>query len=540
MLITTGRPATIAPNAMVVSPHALASQAGVAVLQAGGHAVDAAIATSAALSVLYPHMTGIGGDAFWLIHDGHTGEISYLDAAGQAAASATIQWFEANGMDSVPLRGPLPATLTVPGAVDGWCSAHQRFGRLPLKQALNAACGYARDGFPVTARLASHIAACAKDAVFSPAAAQIFMPAGTPPNTATRLFNPDLANSLEAIGAGGREAFYDGEISRALARFAKTTGGFFDESDFAAQHSHWGAPISSRYRGISIYETPPPTQGFAVLEMLNLLEGFDVAEWPYLGADHVHHMVQAKQIAYHDRDLTLADPRYASVPVAQLIDPAYAQQRRRLMDPSQAIPWDQVPSFGTLQGDTVFVGVVDSDGNAVSLIHSLYGIFGSGVVADGTGIVLQNRSAYFSLDPEHPNKLEPGKRPAHTLIASMAKRDGQLWQVLGCMGADGQPQIHAQTYTGLIDFGLDIQQAVEAPRWLSGRFALGEPRDLLNIEGRFDAQALKELEKRGHVLNRWPNFEELAGHCHGITLDSVSGMRLGGADPRSDGAAIGY
>ncbi|MBT6275457.1 MAG: gamma-glutamyltransferase family protein [Chromatiales bacterium] len=444
MLITTGRPATIAPHAMVVSPHALASEAGVEILKAGGHAVDAAIATSAALSVLYPHMTGVGGDAFWLIHDGATGEVSYLNAAGEAAASASIDWFRANGHETVPLRGVLPATLTVPGAVDGWCMAHERFGRLPLGRALVAARDYARDGFPVTRRLAHRIAACAAEGVFNAAAAQIFMPDGALPVTGARLVNPDLAKTLQHLGEGGRSAFYEGAVGSALAHFSKTEGGFFDGSDLATQRSDWGEPLAGQYRGVTIYQTPPPTQGFTVLEMLNLLEPYDVGAWQHLGADHVHHLVQAKQIAYHDRDRALADPRYTEVPVEQLIDPAYAATRRPLMDSQRAIPWDQVPSFGSLQGDTVFTGVIDDAGNAVALIQSLYGFFGSGVVADGTGIVLQNRSAYFSLDPEHPNHLQAGKRPAHTLIASMAKRDERLWQVLGCMGADGQPQIHLQ------------------------------------------------------------------------------------------------
>jgi gamma-glutamyltranspeptidase len=540
MLINTGRPATIAPHGMVVSPHALASEAGVEVLKAGGHAVDAAIATSAALSVVYPHMTGVGGDAFWLIHDGATGKISYLNAAGQAASSANIEWFRTNGHDTVPLRGVLPATLTVPGAVDGWCAAHKSFGRLPLARALASAVDYAQNGFPVTRRLARHIAGCASEGAFNAAAARIFMPNGTPPTTGARLMNPDLAATLVQLGQGGRDAFYAESVGSALVRFAQSEGGFFDANDLHGQRSDWGEPLTGLYRGVTIFETPPPTQGFTVLEMLNLLEPYDVGAWQHLSADHVHHLVQAKQIAYHDRDRSLADPRFTQVPVKQLIDPAYAQRRRTLMDSQRAIPWNQVPSFGSLQGDTVFTGVVDDDGNAVALIQSLYGIFGSGVVADGTGVVLQNRSAYFSLDPDHPNHLQAGKRPAHTLIASMAKRDGRLWQVLGCMGADGQPQIHLQAYTNLIDFGLDIQEAVEAPRWLSGRFALGEPRDLLNIESRFGADALASLEYRGHQLNRWPALEELAGHCHGITLDHDSGMRFGGADPRSDGAAIGY
>ena len=259
-----------------------------------------------------------------------------------------------------------------------------------------------------------------------------------------------------------------------------------------------------------------------------------------MGADAVHLMVQAKQVAYHDREQFLADPRFVNVPMDRLISKAHADSRRGLIDPARALPWDKVPSQGSLKGDTVFIATVDAEGNAASLIHSLYGVFGSAVVAGNTGVLLQNRSAYFSLDPSHPNRLEPGKTPLHTLIASMAMRHGRLWSVLGCMGADGQPQIHLQTYLHLIDHGLDIQAALESPRWLSGRFALGEARDTLHIEARFPAATIDELVRRGHTVNRWGDWNELAGHAHGIVIDPDSGMRYGGSDPRSDGAAIGY
>jgi gamma-glutamyltranspeptidase/glutathione hydrolase len=539
MLIEAGRPATMAPRGMVVSPHALASGAGVEMLKAAGGAVDAAIATSAVLSVVYPHMTGVGGDAFWLIHDARTGRVRFLDAAGRAAARAAPGWFSERGLDEIPFRGVLPATLTVPGAVDGWCEAHAAHGRLPLARVLEPAVELARDGYPVTARLSSWIAATVAEGAFNREALQLFVPGGLVPGAGARLANPGLARIIEAVGADGRAAYYEGEVARSLAAFARTHDGFFTATDFRDQRSRWGEPLVGTYRGVTIHETPPPTQGFTVLEMLNLLETYDVGRWERLGADQVHFLVQAKQIAYHDRDRVLADPAFAEVPVERLISRAHAEARRSLIEPRRALPWDRVPSWGTLAGDTVYVGVVDAEGNAASLIHSLYGGFGSGVVAGGTGIVLQNRSAYFSLDPAHPNRLEAGKRPAHTLIASLAFRDGRLWQVLGCMGADGQPQIHLQAYVGLIDHGLDIQHVVEAPRWLSGRFALGEPRDLLNIEARFPEPTLRELERRGHTLNRWPAWNELAGHCHGITIDPVSGMRIGGADPRSDGAALG-
>lgn len=538
--IATGRPATLSLRGMVTSPHSLASAAGVEVLRAGGSAVDAAIAASAVLSVVYPHMTGLGGDAFWLIHDARQGSVRYLGAAGRAAAAATLEWFRSRGFDEIPLRGIIPATLTVPGAVDGWVAAHAASGRLPLARDLSAAIGHAREGFPVTARLARFAADTAEVLAASPETAAIFLPGGRPPRPGQPMRNPDLARTLETIAASGRAGFYEGEVAREMARHAQAHGGFFVEADFQGQRAEWGEPLAGTYRGVTIYQTPPPTQGFTVLEMLNLVEPFELGRMEYLGPDHVHLLVQAKMIAFHDRDRVLADPGFARVPVERLLSPAYADSRRALIDPARALPWDAVPTAGSLAGDTVYVAAVDADGNAASLIHSLYGVFGSGVVAGRTGVLLQNRSAYFSLDPAHPNRLEPGKRPLHTLIASLAFRDGRLWQVVGCMGADGQPQIHVQVYTALIDWGADIQEAVEAPRWLSGRFVLGDPRDLLNLEDRFPAATLPELERRGHRIHRWGAWSEVAGHAHGITIDPATGVRIGGADPRSDGAAIGH
>jgi gamma-glutamyltranspeptidase/glutathione hydrolase len=525
---------------MVASPHSLASAAGVGALRAGGSAVDAAIATGAALSVLYPHMTGVGGDAFWLIYDARGGRVRYLNGGGRAARSASIDWFRSRGMQEIPLRGFLPATLTVPGAVASWCAAHEEYGRLPLSRDLGAAIEYAREAYPVTGRLARWIEMCAGENALNAHALALFVPNGAAPRAGDKLANRGLALVLERIAADGHEGFYSGDTARSLASFSRAGGGFFDEADLGAQRATWGEPLSATYRGVEIYETPPPTQGFTVLEMLNLVEPYEIGKMDPLGPELAHLLVQAKQIAYHDRDRLLADPEFQPVPVERLISKPYAEERRRLMRADRALPWDLVPSFGTLAGDTVFVCAVDAEGNAAALIQSLYFTFGSGVVAGDTGIVLQNRSAYFSLDPAHPNRLEPGKRPMHTLIASIALKHGRLWQVLGCMGADGQPQIHLQSYVGLVDFGFDIQQVLEMPRWLSGRFSIGDPRDLLNIEGRFPEATVKELERRGHTVNRWPDFCELAGHAHGITIDPVSGMRAGGADPRSDGAAIGY
>ena len=540
MNITTGRPVTMAPSGMVACPHSLASQAGVDALRAGGSAVDAAIAASSALAVIYPHMTGVGGDAFWLIYDAAADKVRYLDGGGRATAGASPEWFRERDHEEIPFRGILPATLTTPGAVSSWVEAHRAYGRLPLARDLEAAIGYARDGFPVTERLAGWIAETTAELAAHPHAAAIFLPQGQAPAAGSRLRNPDLARTLVALAEGGHAGFYEGDVGREMARFSQAQGGFFDAADLKAQQARWGEPIRGTYRDVTIYETPAPTQGFTVLEMLNLLEPFELHQRPYLGADHAHLMVQAKQLAYFDRDRFLGDPAFGPVPIERMISRAHADERRALMDPARALPWDRIPSWGSLKGDTVFIAAVDAQGNAAALINSLYGVFGSGVVAGSTGVVLQNRSAYFSLDPAHPNCVAPGKTPLHTLIASLAFRDSKLWGVVGCMGADGQPQIHAQTYVSMIDYGRNIQEAVEAPRWLSGRFGLGEARDTLHIESRFAPETIAELERRGHPINRWGPFNERAGHAHGITIDPVSGLRMGGSDPRSDGAAIGY
>jgi len=540
MEITTGRPVTLAPRGLVTSPHALASSAGVEILRAGGSAVDAAIATSAVLAVVYPHMTGLGGDAFWLIHEGRSGNVKFLNGGGKAAGAASLTALREQGLSEIPLRGIIPATLTLPGAVASWTEAHRAHGRLPFAKVLEGAISYARDGFPLTARLASFIALIKGELARQAEAAALFMPGGAIPSAGARLTNPDLARTLQAIADAGWAGFYRGAVAEELAHFSREAGGYFRETDLAQQTASWGAPLVGRYRDVEIYNTPPPTQGFSVLEMLNLLEPYELHRKDLLGPDRVHLMVQAKQIAYHDRDGVLADPAFGEVPVERLISKAYAAKRGELIDIRSALRWDQVPSYGSLAGDTVYVAAVDSDGNAVSLIQSLYGAFGSCLVAGRTGIVLQNRSAYFSLDPDHPNRLEPGKIPLHTLIASIAKRDGRLWSVLGCMGADGQPQIQLQLYSAMIDHGLDIQEAIELPRFLSGRFGLGEARDTLHLEGRSPAGTLNALEQRGHIVNRWGAWNEMAGHAHGITLDPQSGILVGGSDPRSDGAAIGY
>lgn len=499
-----------------------------------------AIAAASVLAVVYPHMTGLGGDAFWLIHNGGSGEISYLSGGGKAAAGASPEALARRGHRAIPLQGIVPATLTVPGGVASWIAARDANGRLPLSRVLEAAIGYARHGFPVTARLAAFIDMMRDELRKYPETAAFLLPGGEVPLAGTKLVNPNLANTLQAIAERGWAGFYEGPVGAEMARFSLDQGGFFEPDDLARQDATWGKPLVGRYRDVTIFNTPPPTQGFTVLEMLNMVESFDPRRIDLLGPDRLHLLVQAKQIAYHDRDLLLADPAFADIPIQTLIARDYAERRRKLINPAMALRWDQVPSYGSLTGDTVYVAAVDRDGNAASLIQSLYGAFGSCVTAGDTGVILQNRSAYFSLDADHPNCLAPGKIPLHTLIASMAKRDGKLCTVLGCMGADGQPQIQLQLYTAMIDYGLDIQEALELPRFLSGRFGLGEARDTLYMENRFPAETMTALEQRGHVVHRWGAWNEQAGHAHGITIGPEGRVLSGGSDPRSDGAAIGY
>jgi gamma-glutamyltranspeptidase len=536
----TGRPVTLAPNSMVTSPHSLASAAGIDVLRAGGSAVDAALATSAALTTLYPHMTSLGGDAFWLIHDAKTGEVKYLNGGGRAVAAATLEEMQTRKLEAIPFRGIVPATITIPGALASWVEAHNAYGKLPMSRIVESAVGYARDGIPVTERLAGHISQNRELLSQVAETAAIFLPDGKTPKTGEKITNPNLARTLETFSTEGRDGFYGGTVAQEIVRFSQEHGGLISLEDLAAQRARWGDPISTEYRGVTVYNTPPPTQGMTVLEMLNILEPYDLANMPFLGPDHIHAMVEAKQLAFNDRDRLLADPEFEDVPLDQLLSKTYANERAALIDMNTAMPWDEVPSYGSLDGDTVYIATVDADGNAVSLIQSLYAAFGSGVVAGNTGVMLQNRGSYFSLDPSHPNRLMPGKIPMHTLIASMTKRDGKLWSVLGCQGADGQPQIQLQLHVDMIDFGLDIQQALETPRFLSGRIGLNEPRDQLHVEGRMPGETVTQLASRGHKMDVWPAWQNRAGHAHGIVIDGETGTRSGGSDPRSDGAAIGY
>jgi len=531
------RPVTMAPHGLVASPHYLASQAGVDILKKGGTAVDAAIATNATLNVVYPHMCGIGGDAFWLIYDASKKDLSFLNASGRSPYTATIDFFKKAGMDSIPLRGLLP--VTVPGVVDGWFEAHGRYGTLPMPSLLAPAIGYARSGYPITDKLSFKIREAFLELSQFPPSKNLFLPGGKVPRPGDVLTNPGLAESLTKIARHGRDEFYRGGIAREIVRFSRENGGLLSERDFSDTESTWGKPVSTAYRGYTVYETAPNSQGLTALMILNLLAQYDLFSFGYHSADHLHLLVEAKKVAFADRNRYISDPEMAGIPVQGLVSREYAAQRRSLIRMDRAAEAEAIGP-GNPGRDTVYLCVVDEAGNAVSLIQSLYFSFGSAVVAGETGIVLQNRGAYFSLDPDQVNCLQPHKRTFHTLMASMTFREGKPYMVFGTSGADGQPQTHVQVMTGVFDFGLDIQSAVEAPRWLSGRYLVNQPEGSLNLEGRFPPEVIEELKKRGHRVNVLENWSQIMGCAHGIILHLENGLRLGGSDPRSDGAAIGY
>jgi gamma-glutamyltranspeptidase len=529
------RPPAVGTRGMVASPHQLASAAGLRVLQLGGSAVDAAIALNSTLGVVYPHMTGIGGDSFWLIYDAKTRQVHGLNGSGRAAAQASLEFYRDRNYSQLPTRGPL-AAITVPGTVDAWCAAHERFGRLPLDKILQPAIEYAEQGYPVSVSqevwTRRNRELLGQDAF----AQACFMPDQQVPSRGTVLTNAGLGQSLRTIASSGRAGFYRGAIAAEISRYLTQHGGLLTAADFADHHSDWVEPISTTYRGYRVMEMPPNTQGFAVLQILNLLEGYDLQAIGHHTADYYHLMVEATKVAFADRDRWLSDPDFTQIPIQELISKAYADQRRPLIDMAKAQAYG--PGIGN--GDTTFCAVVDDQGNAVATIQSLYFDFGCGVVGGETGIVLQNRGSFFSLDPTQANSLAPGKRPFHTLIPALAFNPaGDLEWVLGTMGGEGQPQTQAALLTRVIDFGLDPQSAIDWPRWLQGR-TWGESTSRLSLEGRIPEFIQAELTRRGHPVNAVPDWAEQMGHAQMIHIHPRTGVLSGGADRRGDGTALGW
>jgi gamma-glutamyltranspeptidase/glutathione hydrolase len=527
---TQGRSLVVSRHGIVASEHPLASQAGAMVLAGGGNAMDAAIAANAVMGVVAPMTSGLGGDLFAIVYEAKSGKLYGLNASGWAPAGLTIEFLRDRGFTNMPQRGI--HSVTIPGVVAGWDALQTRFGRQPLARLLAPAIRLAEEGFPVTEIVAGYWRASEKLMSADPAAARTFLPGGHAPRFGEIFRNPDLAWSLRQVATGGRKAFYDGAVARKLLACSASHDGVWTATDLREFRPQWVEPISTTYRGWTVYEIPPQGQGIAALEMLNLLETLPLREWGTGSAPALHAMIEAKKLAYADLLRFVADPRFAQVPVAGLLSKGYARERARLIDPDHAadlVPPGTPPPGGS---DTTFLCAVDAAGNMVSLIQSNYGGFGSGLVAAGTGFGLQNRGGLFTLEAGHPNALAGRKRPLHTIIPGFMSR-GQVRIAFGIMGGWNQAQAHAQFVTDLVDFDLNPQAALEAPRFTKLTF---EGSDV-EIESRVPAEVRAALAARGHKLQVIEPFAQDVGGGQAVMRDFATGVNYGASDPRKDGAA---
>ena len=522
----SGRSPVLAMNGMVATSQPLASIAALRVLQDGGTAVDAAITAAAVLNVVEPMMTGIGGDVFAIVYMQKEGKPVALNSSGWGGSKGCMDFFSTRGLREMPLNGM--HSVSVPGAVAGWFKLHERYGKLPMSRLLEPAVAYAEQGFPVSEIIAGqwrrHEAFLRQTAD----ATRTYLHDGRAPRHGEVFKNAALARSLRLIANHGREVFYKGEIAQKIVDFSDRHDGLLTAADFAEFDAQWIEPSHTTYRGYDVYEIGENTQGTTALEMLNILEDFDLPVCGHNTADHTHLMVEAKKLAFADRDAYIADPRKRDVPLKRLISKSYAAERRKAIDLKRAAP--AVRPGIIEEGETVYLTVVDRDRNAVSFINSIFGHFGSGMVAGDTGIVLQNRGALFALDLQHPNCIEARKRPFHTLIPALVMKDNRPFFSFGVMGGDMQPQGHAQVLSNLVDFGMDAQQAGEAARFRHS--ALG-----LALESGFSSAVRYELAERGHSII---NSVDVFGGYQGIMIDPKTGVLMGGSDVRKDGLAIGW
>jgi len=530
-----------ARHGMVATAHPLATRIGVETLQAGGSAVDAAIAANAALAFLEPVACGLGGDLFALVWDAREGRLHALNASGRAPRALTLERVAPEPDGTIPVHSPY--AWTVPGAVDGWFELQQRFGHLKMADVLAPAIRAAEQGEPVPQVIAGAWARGAELHAGRPGFATVFLPDGRAPREGQVFRNPPLARALSAVAAGGRDAFYRGPIARSIVEFSQAQGGFLALEDLAEHRSEWVEPISTTYRGVTVYEIPPPGQGLTALQMLNLLEGFDLRSFARDSVELWHTLVEAKKLAYEDRARYFADPAFAAVPVAELLSKDYARRRVARLDPQRAARRVDPGDVPLRRGDTTYLAVGDAAGNMVSLIQSNYTGFGSGHVVADWGFGLHSRGAQFSLDPQSPNRLEPGKRPFHTIIPAFAARDGQPWLAFGVMGGDMQPQGHVQVLVNLIDFGMNLQEAGDAARFY--HTGSSEPTGtrmtgggILYLESGVSPEVRRELVRRGHrVADALPT---VFGGYQAVARDPVSGVYSGASESRKDGCALGY
>ncbi len=539
-----GRSVVMTTHGMVATSHPLAAQIGLDVLKAGGNAVDAAIAANAAIGLMEPMSCGIGGDLFAIVWDAKTQSLHGLDASGRSPYAATREFFAARGLTQIPTYGPL--SWSVPGCVGGWEMLRDRWGTMNFDALLAPTIRYAVEGVPIPPVIAGYWRNAEARLRGDAETASVFLTGGNggrAPRVGEVFRNPALAEAYREIADGGADAFYRGRIAREIVAYSDRVGGMFTLADFADNAPRWVAPVSTNYRGYDVWELPPPGQGIAALQMLNLLEEYDLASIGRDSPDYWHMLVEAKKLAYADRARFYADPEFADMPIDTLISKPYAAERRALIDPKTAstnLPHGD-PKIG--QSDTIYLCVVDRDRNCVSLIQSNYHGFGSGLAPASVGFALQNRGSLFALDPGHPNRLEPHKRPFHTIIPAMVTKDGAPWFTFGVMGGDMQPQGHVQVLTNLIDFCMDIQAAGEAPR--VEHVGSPTPTGLTEATGGgtvvaepgIPARVLDGLRARGHAVTTAPVN---GGGYQGILIDHETGVLYGASEARKDGCAVGY
>ncbi len=534
------RSVVIAPTGMVATSQPLAVQVGVAILRAGGTAVDAAIAVNAMLGLVEPMSCGIGGDLFAIVWEDRSRSLIGLNGSGRSPHSLSRETLTDKGFRQIPLRGPL--SWTIPGCVDGWFALHERFGRLPITDILAPAIHYAKTGFPVTPVIARAWQEATKMLSEDPCAAETFLHCGKAPTCGAVFRNPDLADTLSLIANNGKDAFYRGRITREIVSFSNKVGGYLSAADFSGHSSSWVKPVSVSYHGYEVWELPPNTQGLAVLEMLQIIAGFDPEGLGRNSTDYLHLLIEAKKLAYADRARFYADPDYSDVPVEGLIEEGYARGQRARINLKKAAA--RVPAGDPClnNGDTVYLTVVDGDRNAVSFIQSVYRGFGSGIVPGHLGFVLQNRGTLFSLDRDHPNRLEPHKRPFHTIIPGFVTHKGQPVFSFGVMGGDQQPQGQVQILLNIIDFHMDAQRAGDALRFRHAGscsptgYAMRDG-GIVYLEPGIPAAVATGLRKKGHCVEY---RQDGYGGYQGIWMDPVTNMLYGGSEPRQDGCAIGY
>jgi len=532
------RSEVIAQNGMAATSQPLATQVALDILKKGGNAIDAAIAANAVLGLVEPTGCGIGGDLFAIIWSADKEKLYGLNASGRSPRSLKLDYFKNNGYEFIPSTGPLP--VSVPGCVDGWFEMHEMFGKLPIRDILQPAINYARDGFPVTEIIAYYLDLGTQALKDFPNIKETYMPGGKSPAKGEIFRNPKLAVTLDKIAKGGRNEFYRGSIAKAIAAFMKSQGGFLTYDDLARHSSEWIEPVSSSYRGYDIWELPPNGQGIATLQILNILEGFDLAKMGFGSAEYIHLFTEAKKLAFEDRAKFYADPRFSAIPVAQLISKKYAVERRKLINPEKA---GKIYDPGKIEaGNTIYLTVADKYGNMVSLIQSNYRGMGSGMCPTGLGFVLQDRGEMFTLDEGHANAYAPGKRPFHTIIPGFITKNGKPWISFGVMGGDMQPQGHAQIVINLIDFKMNLQEAGDAPRiyHTGSSEPTGEQMTdggILYLESGFRWEVIQKLLSMGHRV-QW-NLGGYGGY-QAIMWDDKNKVWYGASESRKDGQAAGY